>query len=350
MSKTRHWNWYTAFDWSDNPFKIRPDPKNIVGFVDTRAHILTYMKSEDPFIVTGPTGSGKTTLLRWLKENKEKSVYFNFLDDIDEKKFKRKVEGSIWEKILGLFSDTSKMVLIDEVQEMPSKLLKWLRGKFDDGEVSSLVLASIEEDLKNLEEPFVDRIGKRIVFVRKLKENEAMKMVKQRMFSKGKNNPFTEEGLKRVFQLSNFSPRKILENCEACCIYAVREDSRYINGSVVNEALEDSEQSDFFVEQKRKIKPDKEETESGINNLSPSQRKIIEVLNANEMTTKEIAETIGASRASVAKQLSRLSFKTDKKLLTSKGFREPLVKPKNKGRPVVYGLTDEAERILKKGK
>jgi hypothetical protein len=55
---------------------------------------------------------------------------------------------------------------------------------------------------------------------------------------------------------------------------------------------------------------------------------------------------MNASRASVAKQLSRLSFKTDKKLLQNKGFGAPLVEAKNKGRPVIYGLSQKTKSLL----
>lgn len=338
--------WFKTFGWSDNPFKIRSEHRNIIGFIDMRTQILTYMKSDDPFIVTGPTGAGKTTLLKWLEEQKKNSFYFNFLDDIDEKKFKKKIEGTFLEKLIKRFSGSKKSVLIDEVQEMSPELLKWIRCKFDEGEISSLVLASIKEDLGNIEEPFLDRIGNRVVLVRNLTEEEAFKMVRQRMFSKGKTNPFTDEGLRGIFEYSGFSPRKILENCETCCIHAGKEGIRYINHDVVNKALESIEQRITLK------KPDKTDTarepmkEFDIRSLSPSQQKIIDILSEEELTTNKISEMMNVSRASVAKQLSRLSFKTDRKLLESKGFNAPLVEAKNKGRPVVYGLTKEIKRIL----
>jgi len=347
--------WFRNFGWSDNPFKIRPDPHHIVGFIDMRAQILRYIRSEDPFIVTGMTGAGKTTLLKWVEEQKKHALYFNFLDDIDEKKFKKTVNGNFIDRLKRFFSSHKKMVLVDEVQEMPPNLLKWLRSRYDNGDVSSLVLASIQEDLKNLEEPFVDRIGGRIVSVRNLTEPEAMKMVRQRVFTNGKNNPFTDEGLRRIFEHSKFSPRKILENCETCCIYAAQEGSKYITVDLVNSALggvEQIKQTIRFDEpepiEEKEICEEPQATDANISDLSPSQQEIIKLLSQQDLTTHNIAEMMNVSRASVAKQLSRLSFKTDKKLLQSKGFEKPLVKPKNKGRPVIYMLTKETMGILDK--
>ncbi len=349
MEELREVEWFKVFDWSDNPFKIRAEHDNIVGFVDMRAKMLTYMKSEDPFIVTGPTGAGKTTLLKWLESHKKESLYFNFLGDIDEKKFKKSVEGNFLEKLVRRFSGSKKIVLIDEVQEMSPKLLKWIRGKFDENEINSLVLASIQDDLQNLEEPFVDRIGSRIVSVRNLTEDEALKMVKQRMFSRGKTNPFTEDGLRKVFEYSGFSPRKILENCETCCIKAARDGVKYLNHDFVEETLGHIEQKNI-VKRVSDSRNESIETESdsnvSIEDLSPKQQEIIRLLEENNFTTAQIAGEIGGSRASIAKQLSRLSFKTDKELLEKKGFDFPLVEQKNKGRPVVYGLTKKAKGIL----
>lgn len=83
--------WFKNFGWSDNPFKIRPDPDNLVGFVDTRSKILSYIHAESPLLITGPTGTGKTTLLQWVKKQK-KAVYINFLE-YDEKSLKNKYQA-----------------------------------------------------------------------------------------------------------------------------------------------------------------------------------------------------------------------------------------------------------------
>lgn len=336
-------SWFRIFGWSDNPFKIRPNPDNIVGFVDMRTRILTYMKSEDPFIVTGPTGAGKTTLLKWLEENKKDALYLNMLEDLEEKEVKRRIEGGFLEKLMRSFSGSKKIVLIDEAQEMSPKMTKWLRGKFDEGEIDSLILASIREDLENLEEPFADRIGGRVVNVRKLSEAEAFKMVKHRMYGAGNKNPFTNEGLRAVFEHSGFSPRKILENCEACCIHAAREGTECIDSDTVASALDISEKSRI---RKKPTAMAVSPIIVELKDLSPGQQEILSILKSEHLDATQIAQKMKVSRASVAKQLSRLSFKTDRKLLQGKGFISPLVEAKNKGRPVLYGLTEEAKKLL----
>jgi len=328
--------WFEAFGWSDNPFKIQPDPEHIVGFIDMRTRILTYIHSRDPFLVIGPTGAGKTTLLKWIEKQKPNSVYINFLDGIDKNNLKKQIDGGFWSKFFGFFTGKKeKIVLMDEIQEMNPEIAKWLRRRFDDMKVYSMVMATINPNLNNLEDAFKDRIGDRIVTVRKLTEEEAFKIVRQRIFSHGKHNPFTDDALKRIFEISGYSPRKILEKCEACCIQAVRDNMEYINRDFVDRM--------FGMEPPVVSGP---ERKSNVKKISPVQQKILKILSAGSFTTSDIAKKLGVSRASIAKQLSRLSLKTDKELLKKKGVISPLVKTANDGRPVLYELTEEGKKLL----
>ncbi|MCD6477794.1 MAG: AAA family ATPase [Candidatus Aenigmarchaeota archaeon] len=330
--------WFQKFEWSDNPFKIQPDPDHIVGFLDMRTKILTYIYSRDPFMVVGPTGAGKTTLLKWIQNYKGNGIYVNFLGGIDEKELKRQISGGFWSRFLGFFAGKKKkIILVDEAQEMPYRISKWLRAKFDEGEIFSLVFASINENLENIEHPFKDRIGGRIIRVRKLTEEEAFKIVRQRIFSQGRHNPFTDNALRRIFEVSDYSPRKILENCETCCISAVNEKIEYINKDFVEKILGRLPT--------KTIKIEKPRNDSAIK-LSPVQHRIIKILSEGKSTTSDIAKKIGASRASIAKQLSRLALKTDKKLLMKKGITSPLVRTIGSGRPVFYELTEEGKKFL----
>ena len=300
--------WFKVFGWSDNPFKIQPDPEHIVGFIDMRTRILTYIHSRDPFLVIGPTGAGKTTLLKWIARQKSNSLYINFLDGIDKNNLKKQIDGGFWSKFFGFFTGKKeKIVLMDEIQEMDTETSKWLRRRFDDMKVYSMAMATINPSLNNLEEAFKDRIGSRIIKVRKLTEEEAFKVVRQRIFSRGKHNPFTDEALKRIFEISVYSPRKILENCEKCCISAAMEKIEYINRDFVDKL--------FSMEEIPVVSK-----KSNVRKLSPVQQKILKILSEGNFTTSEIAKKLGVSRASIAKQLSRLSLKTDKELLKKKGI------------------------------
>lgn len=327
--------WFQKFGWSDNPFKIRPDPENLVGFLDLRTKILSHVHSESPVLVTGPTGLGKSTLLHWLK-NQKGATYLNFLD-YDEKKFKKQISGLTTK--LKKFFGSKHIVLLDEAHAMPLEFSEWLRGKYDKGEIDSMVLAAIDAELKNFSQAFVGRIGARKIEMRTVTQEEAFKIVRQRIFAHGKENPFTSNALKKIISFSNFHPRKILENCERCCIHASWEELRYIDEKFVKKILKKSKEPKIF-ERKEKQKEEKTKEPYPEKKLSPTQEKILGLLSQKNLTTKQIASELGVSRASASKQLSRLMLKSDEKLMKKKGVSFPLIEQKNDGRPVLYGLKE----------
>ncbi|MCD6399094.1 MAG: AAA family ATPase [Candidatus Aenigmarchaeota archaeon] len=323
MSET----WFKKFGWSDNPFKIRPDTENIIGFLDIRTKLLSHVHSQSPLLLLGPTGTGKTTLLYWLKDKKN-AIYINLLD-FDEKSSKKKITG-LKAKAKRLFG-YKNIVLLDEAHAMPPKFSEWIRAKYDKGEIDSLVMAMVHDEMKNFSDPFKDRVGSRKLEMRTVTEEEAFKIVRQRMFSYGKENPFTDKALQYIFSFSKYHPRKILENCEKCCIHASWKELLYIDENFVKKVLTPPETKPTITHQKPTTSP----------KLSPTQQKIISLLSKENLTTNQIASKLGISRASAAKQISRLMLRTDKKSMRAKGISSPLLEQKNKGRPIFYGLKKE---------
>jgi len=324
MSET----WFQKFGWSDNPFKIRPDSENIIGFLDIRAKLLSHVHSQSPLLLLGPTGTGKTTLLYWLKDKKN-AIYINLLD-FDENGAKRQISG-FKTKVKRLFG-SKNIVLLDEAHAMPPKFSEWIRAKYDKGEIDSLVMAMVHDEMKNFSNPFKDRVGSRKLETRTVTEEEAFKIVRQRIFSHGKENPFTDKALQYIFSFSGYHPRKILENCEKCCIHASWKELLYIDEDFVKKVLAPLKtKPTVHTHQKPTTSP----------KLSPTQQKIINILSRENLTTNQIAKKLGISRASAAKQVSRLMLRTDKKSMKAKGIYSPLLEQKNKGRPVVYGLKKE---------
>ena len=358
--------WFTKFGWNENPFKIQPDPEHIMGFVDMRAKIMAYIESHDPFLIIGPTGAGKTTLLLWVASQKGgvRYVYHNFLDDKSGARLRGKVRGGI----LGFFDRKPIVALLDEVQEMDTETAKWLRGQFDHGKIKSLVMAGMTDRLPNLEEPLLSRIGERRVYVRNLDEREAMQIVRQRVFAKGTSNPLDEDAMRIAFSYADYSPRRVIETCERLCMEAAAQNKARVDADFTSMVLKPKEPTMSAVKSavvsppsgeikrlvREKLKQIMEADSDGAavqplqtpkdkytDALSPTQQKIVDALRKKEMTTDEVARSIGITRASAAKQLSRLALNTDAELLTSKGITNPVVLQKGTGRPVVYGLSNE---------
>lgn len=356
--------WFKAFGWSENPFKIQPDPEHIVGFVDMRAKIMSYIESHDPFLIIGPTGAGKTTLLLWVTSQKggTRYVYHNFLEEKSDNKLRSKISGGL----LGLLDRRPIVALLDEVQEINPETARYLRGLFDNGRVRSLVMAAMTDKLPNLEEPLLSRIGERRIYVRNIDEREALQIVRQRVFAYGQSSPFDEDALRIAFSYADYSPRKILETCEKLCMEAATRGKTRVDADFASLVLKPREPTLANVKStiisppsgeikklvREKLRQIMESNvgeepatkkERPLDALSPTQRKILETLRSKDMTTDEIAKSLGITRASAAKQLSRLALNTDADLLRSKGIDKPLVVQKGSGRPVVYGLSPESK-------
>lgn len=357
--------WFNQFGWEENPFKIQPDPEHIIGFVDVRAKILAYIDSHDPFLILGPTGAGKTTLLLWVKAQGETSkkevryVYHNFLEEKSDVVMRKKIRGLRY-----VFDRRPVVALLDEVQEMQPETARYLRGLFDSHRILSLVMASVTEKLPNLEDPLLARIGERRIYLRNLDEREALQIVRQRVFAKGQSNPFDEDALRVVFSYADYSPRRILETCERLCMEAASQGKKRVDADFVTLVLKPKEPTLATVKSavvsppsgeikklvreklrqimQASVETGKPETRRAVlDALSPTQRKILEALRARPMTTDELAKALGITRASAAKQLSRLALNTDAELLKAKGVTTPIVVTKGKDRPVVYTINDE---------
>lgn len=219
-------------------------------------------------------------------------------------------------------------MLLDEAHAMPLEFSEWLRAKYDNGEIDSIILAAIDDRMINFSNAFLNRLGTRKLELRKVTEEEAFSIVKQRIFSLGDDNPFTNNALRYIFYFSDYHPRKILENCEKCCIHASWSGLRYIDEEFAKKVLGPV----------KKIHPSKPPKQSTHPKLSPIQQKILDLLSNENLTTNQIAQKLGISRASAAKQLSRLMLRTDRESMEKKGILSPLIEPKNNGRPVLYGL------------
>lgn len=347
--------WFKKYGWKSNPFKVNPDPKRLVGFSDLKSDLITYMMSHDCCLLLGSTGAGKTTLLRWLKNNAElnaKIYYFTFNREIDRKEIENRIKRGFLSR---LFSRKGTILLLDEAQDMPESVGKWLKAEYDEGNIQAMVISAISRDiLSNLDGSLLDRVGDREVRTRKLKRSEAEELIDKRVLSVGEENPFTDEALIRIFRTANFFPRKILELAERVCIEHVRnrKEGGEIPASSVRKALGEEEvhlPSMRITPPRTEKSEDKDfpdDLEKIMHDLTPTQRSIIRILSQENLSTQELAERMDRNRSTVSKELSRLALRSDEESMRKKGIESPVVERKGSGRPVIYGLASQYKRLF----
>lgn len=325
--------WYEKYGWRFSPFEIKPTPQLISGFNDIRKELLEYIDSGDCCLLIGETGMGKTVLLKWLEEYALPGtipIYINTLG-MSEEELKKinidkmvKVKLSFRERLLR----KRKMIimLVDEAQSLPAEIGEAIKRNFDDKIISSVVLASITDELKNLKGSLLERIGNRKIKLRPLTTDEAMEMINKRVKH---INPFEPSCFEVIFRKANFLPRNILELCE---LIAKSNNEKIITKDFV----------DKYIESKGKLKTYATEF---MDILSPLQRGIVEILKMGNFTPSEIAVKLNKPTKTITSQLAYLSLKSGVKVMKRKGIDYPVVE-KVSDKPAIYRLTDEAKRIL----
>ncbi len=214
--------WYEQLKFKENPLDSRPNIK-LVGLEDQEEQLINHIIKEELCFINGPTGSGKTSLLKRVQE-KLGDYTFIYLDaddlprDFDlEKELKKK--RNFFDMIrLREYPSKKPVLLIDEFQATDPRLILKARSKWEDTSskiIRSIVIAQIEQNLRNVTGSFKERLGKRIIGLNVLDSKGLKDMLKARLYNpKTRVNyadKFTEDALNLLVKCADNNPRRILE-------------------------------------------------------------------------------------------------------------------------------------------
>ncbi len=214
--------WYDQLKFKENPLDSRPNIK-LVGLEDQEEQLINHIIKEELCFINGPTGSGKTSLLKRVQE-KLGDYTFIYLDaddlprDFDlEKELKKK--RNFFDMIrLREYPSKKPVLLIDEFQATDPRLILKARSKWEDTSskiIRSIVIAQIEQNLRNVTGSFKERLGKRIIGLNVLDSKGLKDMLKARLYNpKTRVNyadKFTEDALNLLVKCADNNPRRILE-------------------------------------------------------------------------------------------------------------------------------------------
>ena len=283
--------WYERHGFKENPFFVKANP-GIVGVEKQKKLIKDYILSGDMCFLLGGNGTGKSSLLYWLRENLNgfKVLYIDAaqVDNNFSLSGFLKSNLSLLDRIRRKKFPDKAVVLLDESQDASDELVKALKMHWDHNNIKSVVVTQINKDAGKFSESFRDRVGERKVIMERISKSDAYDMINKRVNDK---NPFEKEALELIFEKSDYTPRKILENCEILCVKLQDKEGK-INAFDVEQNLIKTFKTD--------------ENVSGLVGFSPMQRSIINILNESVKTAKEISERLNTSEGSVGKQLSKL--------------------------------------------
>jgi len=213
--------WYEKEGFDSNPFETDPFRHNyaLEGQDKNKEELLYRILSGDMLLIEGKEGSGKTALLKHAIDNfrgKGKVIY------VDGKKVSKRLNI---EKLLkrGVFRKTPKgmILLLDNVQNLTKRNCERIKFYYDQDYLKSVVFTTENYASVSFTNSIRDRIGKRIMRVKEIAKNDAVKMVKDRI---GGKDTITTEDIAKLLMLSDKNPKKLLQNSEKLYAYIVKNN------------------------------------------------------------------------------------------------------------------------------
>ncbi len=267
-----HFAMYTEyFGLREKPFTISPDPRYLYMSEHHRealAHLLYGISSDGCIVLlTGGVGTGKTTvcrsLLEQLPDNTEAAFIVNPKLSVDELleticeelsiAFERR-ENSIKSYIDGInrhllrshAEGRTTVLIIDEAQNLEMEVLEQLRLltnlETNTAKLLKIILIGQPELLDKLKKPQALQINQRITskyHLQPLSESDAYGFIQHRLIvaGGGRMRFFSDNALKRAYQLSKGIPRMINVLCDRALLGAyVEEKGVYVSEKIMIKA------------------------------------------------------------------------------------------------------------------
>ena len=344
--------WYEQFKFKENPLDSRPNTK-LVGVEDQEDQLINHIVKEELCFLNGPTGSGKTSLLKRVQEKLD-DYTFIYLDaddlpkDFDLEKELKKKRNFFDFITLREFPTKKPVLLIDEFQATDPRLVLKARSKWEDSDnrlIRSIVIAQIDQNLKNVTGSFKERLGKRIIGLDMLGSKGLKDMLKARLYNpRTKINyadKFTDDALNLLVKSADNNPRRILEYTDLIFDFHYRRfkdlnpilkgKDYMISHFVVNDILRENH---VFVEEfaardlRRKRLPFNQR-------FSREEQKVLRyVLRSDIVTTEDIGIRLNMPIEKVIKTVRELKEK------------EAIVITGRKGRHKLWEVTPGVKRMM----
>ncbi len=342
--------WFTEMRWKTNPFTFSILPELFVGYKPQLERLLLALQERHKFVyLAGPTGSGKTTMLKWIEEQLAKEFDVLYIAKPPEKAEQfidifnshyKKPWYAFWNShIRNIYEipqflnmklkDKHLVVMFDEAHESEIDVLEWLRVLSDHVNNMSVLLSGLpvfEAHLKDHLETFRKRIAAKIELVSLTKEETESLIRKRIRHVGGSGNEFSPELLDFIFSQSGGFPREVLRICDELVNQAILSGAREF-------AMQPAAQEQVAAQVSLSI----------LDEMTPMQKEIVELLTKNTMSPGEIANTLD-----LAKYKSRQHAVRSINNIMKKLYEDGYLERRRSDKAYIYSLSGKLRTIVVK--
>jgi Cdc6-like AAA superfamily ATPase len=221
-------DYYEMLEFDENPFSTNPNrfTDKLVNMEDILNEVYYRIKSGNMLVIKGPKGTGKTSILMNVTQRfggYGKVIYVNsekIGKDLNITKLLKNRYG-----IMGrIFNKTPKnmTLLLDNVHKLSKKNNERIKYYFDQNYLRSVIFTCLRYSRVKFSPSLKDRIGRRIVSTPELDEENAIKLIRNRIFD---SDLLTDELIVEIFRRSKKNPKLLLENCDKLAREVLKNNS-----------------------------------------------------------------------------------------------------------------------------
>jgi len=232
--------WWRKLGFYTNPFTIKPAvfDNKVFGQDKILEELYYKIPAGTMSFIEGPLGTGKTTIMKHVISKfrgKGKVIFFSCNRIDSELNLEELLRGKygFWGRLMGLMPK-EMIVLLDEAQQLSTANTERIKYFFDQGNIKSVVFTGVSYERCNLHESIKDRIGKDVLKLRELSDDEAILLIRNRI---GETNLMSDEIVKKLWKLSNKNPRRLLQYSDMVCRKVVETDEKEVTDKIVREVL-----------------------------------------------------------------------------------------------------------------